>query len=548
MSNENQNLMLNIPAQTHFPPARLLRILAACILGAALLGAGPMAQAPAASPVQGKILKESDRVWFVDATGHRYMLEGEAGIFFKYANYRLEILNPVFPTSDSIRFTQYRILESDNGELVDSTVRQIMSVKGKHPALDFQIQARDGTFRLTLYLTNRGDAPIRLRFPSSQRFDFVVMTTDEKTTLWRWSWGRTFDIGFNDLIVGPNSEIHFDERWDYLRSYVEDGEYIAFAEVHCLPHGILSEVRKFIIQSSRLQMSFQNSFLPLETGNSWIYRRADTGETLRMTVTGTARLGGRDYRVLSAFPDSRSLGPDGRDPEGDSRLVRFDAAANRYVEWTPEGERALLQTDETHRLVPAEGPCPAAGGKYDYCLELRQLADKKWEPLYTIIPGIGLSQAFIPRPDGPLVEWDMAEARLGSAPAAPRLSEAEGPAGGEFRVYLHKFGGIPPVDILYSLKSDGSVVVVENGVLSRQGVVPVARLWELVQAIDQDGVFQLNEKYGADDIHDPLQIELQVEVGGKSKIVRMRTSAKDKPPQGFWSIVSRIDQLMKNSP
>ena len=228
--------------------------------------------------------------------------------------------------------------------------------------------------------------------------------------------------------------------------------------------------------------------------------------------------------------------------------MRFDTTANRYVEWTPDGERVLLQTDETHRLVPTEGPCPAAGGQYDYCLELRELVNKKWEPRYTIIPGIGLSQAFIPRPDGPPVEWDMAEARLGSAPAAPRLSGAEVPAGSEFKIFMHKFGGIPPVDILYSLKSDGSVVVMENGALSRQGVAPVAKLWELVQAIDQDGVFQLNEQYGADDIHDPLQIELRVEVGAKSKSVLMRTSAKDKPPLSFWSIVSRIDQLMKNSP
>jgi hypothetical protein len=113
---------------------------------------------------------------------------------------------------------------------------------------------------------------------------------------------------------------------------------------------------------------------------------------------------------------------------------------------------------------------------------------------------------------------------------------------------MRKFGGIPPVDTLYSLKSDGSVVVMENGALARQGVAPVAKLWELVQAIDQDGVFQLNEQYGADDIDDPLQVELRVDVGAKSKSVRMRTSAKDKPPLSFWNIVSRIEKLMKNSP
>ena len=91
------------------------------------------------------------------------------------------------------------------------------------------------------------------------------------------SGGRTFDIGFNDVVIAPNSELRFTERWDFLRSYVEDGEYIAFAEVHCLPHGMLSETRKFIVQTSRLQISMQKTFLPLETRNTWTYRREDTG-------------------------------------------------------------------------------------------------------------------------------------------------------------------------------------------------------------------------------------------------------------------------------
>jgi hypothetical protein len=374
----------------------------------------------------------------------------------------------------------------------------------------------------------------------------VVMTTDQKTTLWRWSWGRTFDIGFNDLIIGPNSEIHFDEKWDYLRSYVEDGEYMAFAEVHCLPHGMLSETRKFIVQSTRLQMSLQNSFLPLEPGNSWLYRRPDTGDTLRMAVTGTAVLDGKEWRVLSAFPDARSLGPDGRPREGDSRLVRFDSGANRFMEWTPEGERILLQTNDTHRLVPADGPCAAAGGRYDYCLELRELKNRKWENLYIIIPGIGLARAFIPETEGPPVELAMAEARLGPNPASARKSPEEDPAG-EFQVVMVKRGGEPPVDILVSLKSDGSVVVLDRGALTRQFVVPVARLWDLVQAIDQDGLFQLNERYGDDDIENPLEIEIQVRVEGRVKNVHMRTSAKDKPPLAFWNIVSRIEQLVKNA-
>lgn len=503
-----------------------------------------------AAPVslKGRIVKDADKVWFMDESGRKYNIDHEAGIFFKYTDYRLEVMDPVFPSSESIRFVRYRILESDLGEIVNSNVRQILSPKNKLPAMDFRVQQAGTSLRFTLYLANRGDTPIRLRFPSSQKYDFLAMTPDEKTLLWRWSWGRNFDLGFNDLVLSPNSELSFSEKWEYLKSYLDDGEYVAYAEVHCLPHGILSEKQRFIIQADRQRVVPQPYFLPLEQGNSWTYQATGSGTPLQMTVTGEVRLDGRDYRTLTFFPDTRSMDENGAFREGDSRLVRFDKTANRYVEWTPQGEIPLLSADDGARIIPADGPCRTPAGQFDNCLEYRVLRDKKWEHVYTIVPGIGLVWAGVSKAGGPVAELALSAANFSRSQSSPvpQVPAAAGTA--DFRVLLRRKGGIPPEDRLASLRSNGTLVVMERGELARQTTLPVADLWALVQAIDQAGFFQLQDRYGENDIDDPLEIELEVVLDGRTKRVTMRTSVKDKPPAAFWQMVEQVERLVARNP
>jgi len=66
--------------------------------------------------------------------------------------------------------------------------------------------------------------------------------------------------------------------------------------------------------------------------------------------------------------------------------------------------------------------------------------------------------------------------------------------------------------------------------------------------MDGAGLFQFNERYGDGDIDNPLTIELGVVFDGRSRQVLMRTSARDKPPQAFWTIVNEIENLLKSLP
>jgi len=523
--------------------ARFRRVLAAvCLLALAVPAA---AEAPA---MKGRIVTDGNRSRFVTPDGRRFWIDGEAGNFLKYKDFRIEALNPALPAEDVIRFTRYRILESDAGEPIQSGVREIMSVKNKQPALDFQVQQQGSAVTFTLYLTNRSDVPIGLKFPSTQRFDFAVMSADGQTTLWRWSWGRTFDLGFNHLVIPPLTEEKYSESWDFRRNYIEDGEYLAFAEVHCLPHGMLSETRKFIVQSTQHRIYLQDSFLPLETGRSWTYQIGETERRVEMAVTGTIVREGRKYAVLSAFPDDRILDPTSDAPP-DSRLVRFDEATARLVEWTGQSEAVLFQVDDAHRFIPSEEAFLCGAGRFANNLEYRVLQDRRWELRCRLVPGLGLIEVLLPRPDGEPVRLSLVESRIGAPPPKPAPA-AETPAAEEpgYQLSLHRKGGYPDIDRLVSIRSNGTVVVLDHGAIAGQFTVPMSRIWGLLQAVEQSGLYQLNDRYGQDDIENPLEIVLRIQVNGTAKEVRMRTSAKDKPPLAFWDIVSMIENIGQSTP
>ena len=496
----------------------------------------------------GRIVTDGNRSRFVTEDGRPYWIDGEAGNFLKYKDFHIEILNPSLPAEDVVRFTRYRILQSDAGEPIQSAVREIMTVKNKQPALEFQVQQQGSSVQFTLYLANRAEVPIGLKFPSTQRFDFVVMSADGRTALWRWSWGRTFDLGFNHLVIPPLTEEKHAESWDFRRSYIEDGEYVAFAEVHCLPHGMLSETRKFIVQSTQQRSYLQDSFLPLETGRNWTYQVGETDRRVEMAVTGSIVKAGRKYAVLSAFPDERILAGSGGEP-ADSRLVRFDDAAARLVEWTGESETVLFRVDEQHRLIPAEEACLCGAGRFTNCLEYRVLEDRRWTLRYRLSPGLGLLEVYLPRPEGEPVRLSLVDSRIAAGPPAPP-KPPETPAAEEpgYQIAVLRKGGYPDIHRLISIRSNGTVVVLDHGAISGQFTVPMSRIWGLLQAVEQTGLYQLNDRYGQDDIENPLEIHLRVQVNGTTKEIHMRTSAKDKPPLAFWDIISMIESFGQGAP
>jgi len=496
--------------------------------------------------ISGRITGDGQTVTFVSDAGLEFAIEPGAAGFLKYTNFRIQILDPIHPTAGTIRFHRYRILESAAGETVNSSVRTIMRVKNKRPQMELRVHQTPHQVRFSLCLSNSGDAPISLRFPSSQRYDLVVMTPDEQTTLWRWSWGREFQLGFNDYVIPAGQEIRFVETWDFADNYMEDGEYIVFAELHCLPHGMLSDVQRIVLQNPRSGIRFQEYCIPMKLGNSWTYRIPGLEEECRMEITGLFHWEGREYFIFSFFPDALRRGEQGLAGTGNSRIIRFDDGNGRFMEWAPDGEKPLLFTDTTHRLRESEEACRTAVGSFKHCLEYQILVDNTWQLRYRFVPGIGLTSAEIQVSGQPALRLEIADFHFRTSADSVSLGEARVTTRPTTaHLTLKKSGGYPPEDLLYSLKSDGTFAVMEDGALVDQGLFPVSELWNMIQVMEDDGLFHLKENYGDRPVDDPLTIELWVQVNGSTKRVAMRTSPSDKPPLVFWKIIDNIEKMIR---
>ncbi|MBN2431925.1 MAG: hypothetical protein JXQ27_10635 [Acidobacteria bacterium] len=495
--------------------------------------------------ISGRITGDGRIVTFLSDNGLEYTIEPGAAGFLKYTNFRIQILDPVHPTSDTIRFQRYRILESDAGETVNSSIRTIMRIKNKRPRMELRIHQTPVQVRFSLCLSNSGDAPISLRFPSTQRYDLVVMTADQQKTLWRWSWGQEFEIGFNDYVIPTSQEIRFVETWAFADNYIEDGEYIVFAELHCLPHGILSDVQRIVLQNPRSAIQFQEYCIPMKLGNYWTFHSPDLDENCRMEITGLFHWEDREYFIFSFFPDSLRRAENGLAGTGNSRILRFDTGPGRFMEWTPDGEKPLLMTDRTHRLRESAEGCRTAVGTFKHCLEYQVLVENEWQLRYRFVPGIGLTFAEIYSPAAPPVRLEITDFHFRTSADSVSLGEARvttrPPAA---HLILKKRGGFPAEDILYSLKSDGTFAVQENGTLVDHGIFPPSELWNMIQIMEDDGLFHLRENYGERPVEDPLIIELTVQINGSTKRVAMQTSPSDKPPLVFWKIIDNVEKMI----
>lgn len=535
------------------PPRRLVLPILLLALGLAVSG-GPQAPEPppppagtepAPEPIRGTVVNRGQEVWLESDGGGAWPLSAAAAGLVKYGGFRVEILDP-HPTAGRMRFSRYRILAGEGGEPLEAGVRTILSVKNRRPVVDFRVLQTGEDIRFTLYLANNGDAPISMRFPSSQRYDFAVVTPDRQTTVWRWSWGQEFSLGFHDLVIMPYQELRYTERWPFLRSYIEDGEYVAFAELHCLPHGVVSELVPLVIQSTRRTALLQDFFLPMDLGHRWVYRVGETGLLMPVEITGRLRLDGHVYHAFSAFPDRLPLDTAGRLAEGDSRLIRFDPDQGRYLEWTPDGERPILAAGPDQRLLPGEEPLETDVGRFDRYLEYRERRDREWVSVATILPGVGVAEWVHPGPGESPVRLRLAGYTLDSATVAVQATQAQQPLADQVAITLRQSGGHPAVDRQFTLLSNGTWTRHEDGQPAAQGLLPARELWNLVQFADEAGLFQLRDQYGDDDIaFQPLRMELGFRVADREKTVHMRTSATDKPPQAFWRIVDRIVWLVR---
>jgi hypothetical protein len=80
---------------------------------------------------------------------------------------------------------------------------------------------------IVLTLTNEGLRPIKLTFPSAQKYDFIVRK--DKEEIWRWSEDKMFALMLTELTLQPNQSLTYEEIWTQedmeARSIKEDREY-----------------------------------------------------------------------------------------------------------------------------------------------------------------------------------------------------------------------------------------------------------------------------------------------------------------------------------
>jgi hypothetical protein len=74
-----------------------------------------------------------------------------------------------------------------------------------------QVETTADSLRFSLAVTNAGAAPLTLRFPTAQRYDFAVL--DGARELWRWSADRGFGQALGTETLAPGQTRTWTEAW-----------------------------------------------------------------------------------------------------------------------------------------------------------------------------------------------------------------------------------------------------------------------------------------------------------------------------------------------
>lgn len=94
-------------------------------------------------------------------------------------------------------------------------------------AASMEVKVSSSSVRFILHVTNSGDEPIEVLFPTSQRYDFVVRTPagDE---VWRWSDGMGFLQALSNETLAPGESWEMEAVWD---PGDRTGEFVAVGEL-----------------------------------------------------------------------------------------------------------------------------------------------------------------------------------------------------------------------------------------------------------------------------------------------------------------------------
>jgi len=95
--------------------------------------------------------------------------------------------------------------------------------------LNFSIHVTPGEEKLqiNMALKNNGSKSVKLEFPTSQIYEWVIKDKIGKE-IFRYSSGKAFLQAIQHLTIRPNETVHWKDEWDYKRNGVqlEKGDYI----------------------------------------------------------------------------------------------------------------------------------------------------------------------------------------------------------------------------------------------------------------------------------------------------------------------------------
>lgn len=86
-----------------------------------------------------------------------------------------------------------------------------------------EAKVTSSSVRFVFHVTNSGDTPVELTFPSSQRYDFIVETPSGEE-VWRWSEGMGFLQALSQDTLPPGESWDMEAVWDPGERM---GEYVA---------------------------------------------------------------------------------------------------------------------------------------------------------------------------------------------------------------------------------------------------------------------------------------------------------------------------------
>jgi hypothetical protein len=100
--------------------------------------------------------------------------------------------------------------------------------KPEHLQSAVQTAEENGRIRLDISVQNISPAPVRLQFPTSQRYDFLIFG-EKGEPLYRWSEGKAFLQVINEVELEAGGRLSFTAYWDGKRKNgkkAEKGKYL----------------------------------------------------------------------------------------------------------------------------------------------------------------------------------------------------------------------------------------------------------------------------------------------------------------------------------